>query len=100
MSNVATMFRITTGRSKPVANRSAKALMLANLDWYREQGIELHIGDRACEIDRGQQQDIGDREVVAGEEFAALQRVIEEPQRLIHARAVALTPLQIAARQR
>jgi nitrite reductase (NADH) large subunit len=26
--------------------------MLANLDWYREQGIELFIGDRASAIDR------------------------------------------------
>ncbi|HLJ10813.1 MAG TPA: nitrite reductase (NAD(P)H), partial [Planctomycetaceae bacterium] len=34
------------------ASRNAKALMLANLDWYREQGIELHIGDRANGIDR------------------------------------------------
>ncbi len=34
------------------ASRNAKALMLANLDWYREQGIELHIGDRANRIDR------------------------------------------------
>ncbi|HEY2251634.1 MAG TPA: nitrite reductase large subunit NirB, partial [Planctomycetaceae bacterium] len=34
------------------ASRNAKALMLANLDWYREQGIELHIGDRANAIDR------------------------------------------------
>lgn len=34
------------------ASRSAKALMLANLDWYREHGIELHVGDRALAIDR------------------------------------------------
>jgi nitrite reductase (NADH) large subunit len=34
------------------ASRNAKALMLANVDWYREQGIELYIGDRASVIDR------------------------------------------------
>ncbi len=34
------------------ASRNAKALMLANVDWYREQGIELFIGDRASVIDR------------------------------------------------
>src|SRR5438552_2674541 len=34
------------------AGRNAQALMLANLDWYREQGIELYIGDRANAIDR------------------------------------------------
>jgi len=35
-------------------SRNAKALMLANLDWYREQGIELYVGDRASAIDRKQ----------------------------------------------
>lgn len=34
------------------AHRDAEKLMLARLDWYREQGIELHIGDRAASIDR------------------------------------------------
>jgi nitrite reductase (NADH) large subunit len=34
------------------AHRDAEKLMLARLDWYREQGIELHIGDRASRIDR------------------------------------------------
>lgn len=34
------------------AHRSAEKLMLANLDWYREHGIELHIGDKAISIDR------------------------------------------------
>lgn len=34
------------------AHRDAEKLMLARLDWYREQGIELHIGDRASGIDR------------------------------------------------
>jgi nitrite reductase (NADH) large subunit len=37
------------------ASRNAQKLMLANLDWYRDQGIELHIGDRANAIDRTQQ---------------------------------------------
>ncbi len=34
------------------AHRDAEQLMLARLEWYREQGIELHIGERATEIDR------------------------------------------------
>lgn len=34
------------------AHRSAHKLLLANLDWYREQGIELHVGDRAASINR------------------------------------------------
>jgi len=34
------------------AHRDAEKLMLARLDWYREQGVELHIGDRAGRIDR------------------------------------------------
>ncbi|QEG37230.1 nitrite reductase large subunit NirB [Bythopirellula goksoeyrii] len=34
------------------AHRDAEQLMLARLDWYRENGVELHIGDRACTIDR------------------------------------------------
>ena len=34
------------------AHRDAEKLMIAQLDWYKEQGIELHIGDRANKIDR------------------------------------------------
>src|SRR5262245_10599824 len=34
------------------AHRDAEQLMLARLDWYRDSGIELHIGDRAANIDR------------------------------------------------
>ncbi len=34
------------------AHRDAEKLMLARIDWYREHGIELHIGDRAAKIDR------------------------------------------------
>lgn len=34
------------------AHRDAEKLLLARLDWYRENEIELHIGDRANAIDR------------------------------------------------
>src|SRR4051812_20376580 len=34
------------------AHRDAEKLMLARLDWYRDSGIELHVGDRAAKIDR------------------------------------------------
>src|ERR1043166_5487233 len=40
------------GLTQFFAHRDAQKLMLANLDWYREQGIELHIGDRVNRIDR------------------------------------------------
>lgn len=34
------------------AHRDAEQLMLARMEWYAANGVELHIGDRACEIDR------------------------------------------------
>ena len=34
------------------AHRDAEKLMIARLDWYREHGIEIHIGDRADKINR------------------------------------------------
>jgi nitrite reductase (NADH) large subunit len=34
------------------AHRSAEKLLLAKRDWYEEHGIQLHIGDRASQIDR------------------------------------------------
>ena len=34
------------------AHRDAEKLMLARMEWYEQVGIELHIGDRACMIDR------------------------------------------------
>jgi nitrite reductase (NADH) large subunit len=37
------------------AHRDAEKLMLARQQWYAENGVELHIGDRASEIDRTRQ---------------------------------------------
>ena len=34
------------------AHRDAQKLMLARLEWYHNHGVELHVGDRACSIDR------------------------------------------------
>ena len=34
------------------AHRDAEKLMIARLDWYREHGVALHLGDRANAIDR------------------------------------------------
>ena len=34
------------------AHRDAEQLMLARQEWYREKGIELHVGHRANRIDR------------------------------------------------
>ena len=34
------------------AHRDAEKLMLAKMAWYEANGVELHLGDRATEIDR------------------------------------------------
>lgn len=34
------------------AHRDAEKLMLARMEWYEQVGIEIHLADRACEIDR------------------------------------------------
>lgn len=34
------------------AHRDAEQMMLARREWYAEHGVELHVGDRACAIDR------------------------------------------------
>ncbi len=38
--------------TKYFSHRDADQLMLAKIDWYRDHGIELHIGDKATTIDR------------------------------------------------
>jgi nitrite reductase (NADH) large subunit len=40
------------GLTQFFGHRDAEKLMLARLDWYQQQGIRLHIGDRANLIDR------------------------------------------------
>ncbi len=40
------------GLTQFFAHRDAEKLMLANQDWYRENGIELHVGDCVENIDR------------------------------------------------
>ncbi len=37
------------------AHRDAEKLMLTRREWYQEHGVELHLGDRACGIDRKRQ---------------------------------------------
>ena len=34
------------------AHRDAEKLMLTKMAWYEANSVELHVGDRACEIDR------------------------------------------------
>ena len=34
------------------AHRDAQKLMMAKLAWYEANGVELHVGDRAADIDR------------------------------------------------
>ncbi|HET6884322.1 MAG TPA: nitrite reductase large subunit NirB, partial [Pirellulales bacterium] len=43
------------------AHRDAQKLMLARLDWYRDNGIDLNIGDRANKIDRKRRRVTSDR---------------------------------------
>lgn len=57
-------YRITTFCEEPRAaydrvgltsffsHRDAEQLMLARLDWYKENGVELYIGELAEKIDR------------------------------------------------
>jgi nitrite reductase (NADH) large subunit len=45
------------------AHRDAEKLMLARQNWYAENGVELHIGDRANHIDRKDQVIRSDRGV-------------------------------------
>lgn len=49
------------GLTQFFAHRDAEKLMLANLAWYEEHGIELHVGDRATRIDRKKRQVESDR---------------------------------------
>ena len=37
------------------AHRDAEKLMLARQEWYAENGVELHVGDRAATVDRKHQ---------------------------------------------
>ena len=37
------------------AGKSAEDLSMAGLDWYKERNIEIHIGDKAVDIDREKQ---------------------------------------------
>jgi nitrite reductase (NADH) large subunit len=43
------------------AHRDAEKLMIAQLDWYKAHGIELHIGDRANKINRPQRMVTSDK---------------------------------------
>lgn len=36
------------------AHRDAEKLMIGRMEWYREHGVEIHLGDRACSMDREQ----------------------------------------------
>lgn len=65
--DVANQFRVVTFCEEPraaydrvgltsfFAHRDAEKLMIARLDWYEEHGIDIHVGDRACTIDRENQ---------------------------------------------
>ena len=54
------------------AHRDAEKLMLANLDWYAENGIELHVGDRANAIDREKQEVKSERGLTVEYDYVVL----------------------------
>ena len=54
------------------AHRDAEKLMLARMEWYAEQGIELHIGHRATEIDRDKQIVRSDKGIEIEYDYAVL----------------------------
>jgi nitrite reductase (NADH) large subunit len=60
------------GLTQFFAHRDPERLMLANLDWYREHGIEIHVGDRAEAIDRDGQTVRSERGVVIGWDHVVL----------------------------
>ena len=53
-------------------HRDAEKLSLARLDWYKQQGIELHVGDRASKIDRENKVVLSDRGVVVEYDYVIL----------------------------
>lgn len=54
------------------AHRDAEKLMLARSEWYQEHGIELHVGDRACSIDRRRQRVRSEKGVEIGYDVVVL----------------------------
>jgi nitrite reductase (NADH) large subunit len=54
------------------AHRDAEKLMLARQEWYAENGINLHIGDRANAIDRQSRVVRSDRGVEIGYDYVVL----------------------------
>lgn len=46
------------------AHRDAEKLMMARRDWYEQNDIELHLGDRAASIDRAKQIVVSDNGAV------------------------------------
>lgn len=60
------------GLSSFFAHRDAQKLMLARIEWYQQQGIELHVGDRATEIDRERQLVRSQRGVAVHYDFVVL----------------------------
>lgn len=71
--DISRKFRITTFCEEPraaydrvgltsfFAHRDAEKLMLARREWYAENEIELHIGDRVCTIDRNKRCVVSDK---------------------------------------
>lgn len=58
--------------TKYLSEGSADALRLADPDWYREKGIDLHIGERATSIDRDRQIVRSDKETQIPYDYVVL----------------------------
>lgn len=54
------------------AHRDAEKLMLAKMEWYEQNGVELHLGDRAKEIDRESKIVRSDKGVEVGYNYVVL----------------------------
>lgn len=54
------------------AHRDAEKLMLANLQWYKQHGVELHVGDRANKIDRRRRRVVSDKGLKIDFDYAVL----------------------------
>ena len=88
--DVANQFRVVTFCEEPraaydrvgltsfFAHRDAEKLMIARLDWYEEHGIDIHVGDRACTIDRENQIVTSERGVQIAYDYVVINEDLEE----------------------
>ena len=54
------------------AHRDPEQLMIARMEWYEENGITIHVGDRACELDREKQVVTSDKGVQIAYDYVVM----------------------------